>query len=615
MCLIVFGCGPFAYAGDLINQARASAQTPDRVTIYSSFDTARLPVALAARTISGVIYNDSNRNGVLDTSDAREGWLALELRKSGVVVASTTSSPDGSYEFPSVLFGTGYTISSVGGAVAGIGPIEVNASSSVALVVNVPVDPSGIVYDSVTRLPIADMRLVMTNAFGVALPDACFVSPAQQSQVTLASGFYRFDVVPGGDALCPIAEAEYQISVVSLSGNYVAGLSSAIVPQAGALDATTCTVDAVPGCVCEVQAQDSAPIIGQMTPYFLTFMFALGDKDVIHNHIPVDPSVIAPSAVSVIKASSHQIGIRGGAMAYTIKAFNKAALPVNVQIVDTMTAGFSVLSGTSRRDGVAVEPTITGRKAVFDAVTIPPAGSVNFTLKLRIPLNVGVGEYANLAAAVDPVTGVQVGSAGKAVIRIDAEAVFDCSDVIGKVFDDTNGNGFQDKGEMGIAGVRLASVNGALITTDSNGQYHVPCASEPDRAIGSNFILKLDTRTLPLGYALTTENPRDVRLTAGKLAKLNFGATAGRVVTLELQADAFVRGQAQLHQEWEGGLDELIIKLKEKRSTLRLVYWYANEDSLLVRERLQALRVQLDRKWRDVGVNETLSISSEVLAK
>ena len=67
-------------------------------------------------------------------------------------------------------------------------------------------------------------------------------------------------------------------------------------------------------------------------------------------------------------------------------------------------------------------------------------------------------------------------------------------------------------------------VNGVLITTDAEGRYHVPCAAIPDAAIGSNFLLKLDPRTLPTGYQVTSENPRDVRVTRGKVTVLNFGA-------------------------------------------------------------------------------------------
>jgi len=101
----------------------------------------------------------------------------------------------------------------------------------------------------------------------------------------------------------------------------------------------------------------------------------------------------------------------------------------------------------------------------------------------------------------------------------------ECAEVIGKVFDDRNGNGYQDKGEKGLPGVRVATPNGWQVITDQHGRFHVTCADFPDHSIGSNFIMKVDIRSLPTGYRLTTENPGMVRLTSGRLAKLNFGAS------------------------------------------------------------------------------------------
>ena len=78
---------------------------------------------------------------------------------------------------------------------------------------------------------------------------------------------------------------------------------------------------------------------------------------------------------------------------------------------------------------------------------------------------------------------------------------------------------------LGRHAVRLVTVKGQIITTDADGRYHIACADIPDGDRGSNFILKVDVRSLPTGYRLTTENPGLVRLTSGKLAKLNFGAS------------------------------------------------------------------------------------------
>lgn len=100
----------------------------------------------------------------------------------------------------------------------------------------------------------------------------------------------------------------------------------------------------------------------------------------------------------------------------------------------------------------------------------------------------------------------------------------------------------QKPAEPGIPGVRIATVNGLLTTTDEFGRYHVPCASLP-ADIGSNFTLKLDGRTLPSGYALTTENPRTLHLTPGKVAKMNFGVALTDMVDVGLTAQALSRGR------------------------------------------------------------------------
>src|SRR4029453_13474978 len=123
-------------------------------------------------------------------------------------------------------------------------------------------------------------------------------------------------------------------------------------------------------------------------------------------------------------------------------------------------------------------------------------------------------------------------------------------DVNGKVFGDRNANGYQDDGEPGIPNVRLATLNGVLVTSDAEGRYHVACAAIPNEYRGSVFVMKLDVRPFPAGYRVKTENPRDIRLTRGKVTKLNFGATIHRVVRLEVSDAAFETGSTALKSEW-----------------------------------------------------------------
>jgi hypothetical protein len=203
-------------------------------------------------------------------------------------------------------------------------------------------------------------------------------------------------------------------------------------------------------------------------------------------------------------------------------------------------------------------------------------------------------------------------------VSVEAEPVFDCSDIIGKVFDDRNRNGVQDaetspyEPEKGLPGVRLVTVNGELITTDKEGRYSVPCAMIPDAAIGSNFILKLDTRTLPTGYKVTTDNPRTIRLTKGKVAKLNFGAAITRIVRLDLKNDAFVKSGTELAPQWAQGIEALVDELKKGESVLRLRYLGAGKDVALAKKRVAAVGKLVQQTWKARGADYKLEIETTV---
>ncbi len=77
--------------------------------------------------------------------------------------------------------------------------------------------------------------------------------------------------------------------------------------------------------------------------------------------------------------------------------------------------------------------------------------------------------------------------------------------------------------ESGIPGVRLATVEGLLIETDSYGRYHLADVNYLDRSRGSQFIIKVDKKTLPRGSEFSTENPRVMRITGSVLNRINFG--------------------------------------------------------------------------------------------
>jgi uncharacterized repeat protein (TIGR01451 family) len=326
----------------------------------------------------------------------------------------------------------------------------------------------------------------------------------------------------------------------------------------------------------------------------------------------VTPTAVPTSDVSVAKRVGLTQVHRGDKVPYTILVTNNSAtLPVTVTVTDRIPSGFRYVAGSGRIDNVAAEPRIAGRLLSFSDVTIAAKQTVEVHLDLLVLSTVSAGRHKNFANALDS-GGNPVGPDASAEVTVVVDPVFDCGDIIGKVFDDTNRNGYQDEHEAGLPGVRLATTEGLLVTTDEHGRYHVPCAALPDSRIGSNFILKLDTRTLPTGYRLTTENPRVIRLTAGKMTKLNFGAAVGRVVRLGVNDQAFEAQSTELTPQWRGKLRQLIQVLDQEPSTLRLSYVDAGANTDLADRRLQNIRNKIDQMWAAKRDRYQLEIETRV---
>ncbi len=75
--------------------------------------------------------------------------------------------------------------------------------------------------------------------------------------------------------------------------------------------------------------------------------------------------------------------------------------------------------------------------------------------------------------------------------------------------------------EDGIPGVRLLTVEGIIIETDQYGRYHVPDQWVLNKK-GKQFLVKVDTDSLPTGMTVLSENPKVRRITPNKLTKFNF---------------------------------------------------------------------------------------------
>jgi uncharacterized repeat protein (TIGR01451 family) len=336
-----------------------------------------------------------------------------------------------------------------------------------------------------------------------------------------------------------------------------------------------------------------------------------GSSQIFNNHLAVDPLITGTLAIS--KTTPLINVTRGQLVPYVITVKNPASLLLmDVSIVDRLPAGFSYVAGSALLDGVPTEPSVGVGTLSWNGLVI--AGIEERTLKLLVAVGAGAGEgeFVNRAQVMSGASGAAVSGEATATVRLIPDLTFDCTDVTGKVFNDANRNGLQNGGEEGLAGVRVVTPRGLQATTDKYGRYHISCAITPNESRGSNFVLKLDDRTLPSGFRMSTDRLQIKRATRGKTVQINFAASIHRVVAIDLSNAVFEPGKTEIRAQWRPRLDLLLQELAKGPSVLRLAYVADTEDASLVERRLEAVKRQLTQEWRTLNLSHVLTIEPEI---
>jgi len=595
-------------------------------------------------TFNGLVWQDTNYNNTLESGEPTWANWAVELYQNGRLVGTASTVADGSYHFSGVTPNAGTTIQyelrfrapGAGARTAMLGwcsspftngmqrisDIIVN-SGAVLQDLNLPLTPNGVVYNSIMRTPIAGATLAMVQASSnTPLPSGCFNDPAQQGQVTPSSGHYKFDL-NFSDPSCP-SGGDYLIQVTPPSSGYMAGVSR-LIPLLPPYGTDTFSVPACPGSpadavsitpnYCEAQASALAPAIsvpvGTGTAYYLHLTLnnlQPGYGQIYNNHIALDPTL--DTAIAITKTAGLVNVTRGQLVPYTITLNNTLGVALqNLRVVDTFPLGFKYVAGSSRMDGQKIEPVMNTRQMIWSIDQLGSNTKHTITFLMIVGSGVSEGEYVNRAQMMNNAIDSVVSGVASATVRVTPDPNFDCTDIIGKVFDDVNANGYPDQGEKGLPGARVVTARGLVATTDEHGRFHITCGVVPDEDRGSNFILKLDDRTLPTGYRVTGENPQVERATRGKMLRFNFGATIHHVVSLDIADGVFEPKGTKLRMQWQPRIDLLLKELRKAPSLLRLSYLAENENSGLVEDRLKVLKKEITGKW-DGGY--PLTIETEV---
>ncbi|MDW8258715.1 MAG: hypothetical protein RML32_04680, partial [Gammaproteobacteria bacterium] len=387
------------------------------------------------------------------------------------------------------------------------GALEVTITAGVVLTQqSLPVDPAGVVYDAITREPVAGavvtlrplgtcpgydpaLHIVNATAGGHTLAGAAI------SMTTAASGFYQYLFAATAPAACTFA------ITVTPPASYLA--PSSLIPSAGRLD-----VPAGLGTVA-VQPQATAPAVGQSTTYYLELVIGSARNNVVHNHIPLDPRV--PSILSIEKVVDRNEAEVGDSVRYTLRIRNVqgARLPL-VRVEDRLPLGFRYIEGTARARlpgasgvvAIADPAGSPGPRLVFTfAGGLPSGQTIEITYRVRLGVGAQSGDGVNRALASSGVVSSQTAQARVKVLG----GVFTTEACIsGKIYLDCNENQIQDPEELGVPGVRLYLEDGTYLIADSEGKYSY-CGLKP-----ITHVLKVDPSTLPKGAYLGTTGSRNV---------------------------------------------------------------------------------------------------------
>lgn len=340
----------------------------------------------APSSVSGTVTKQAGRGNTIAVS----GLTVSLLDGSGNVVATTTTDSNGNYLFSNVATGN-YSISfptpaGSRGVRAGGNTPSSNSVSSIPVTVAsgsttvnqdaIVLDPQGVVYDAVTRQPVAG-AIVTLYRDGVAVSNACLDTAlgTNNGATTGSNGVYTLVL-----NACSANSGIHAYTLVVTPPSKYKYQSTLITPSSGPY------VPLYGGGTEYIQAQATAPSLAEpSTSYYLSFTFDVGatlaatSNGVANNHIPLDPVPqleVAKSFPTALNA--------GGTATYTLTLTNSglAATIGTVTLTDTLPSGLTFNAQTAGNPSLVCSAsgqtlTCTGTPNIAASGTLTVSYTVN----------------------------------------------------------------------------------------------------------------------------------------------------------------------------------------------------------------------------------------------
>jgi uncharacterized repeat protein (TIGR01451 family) len=215
------------------------------------------------------------------------------------------------------------------------------------------------------------------------------------------------------------------------------------------------------------------------------------------------------SALEISKSADKQFAEIGDIVSYRVQVKNATASSLHdLTVRDLLPPSFVYAAGTAQIENGsltrAIEPQVDGNQLTFNLGEVSAGLSPVISYRVRIGASAREGDQINSAVA----TGTQPNGVAittppaRAVVKVNGGVFSMRQIVIGRVFEDRNGNGQFDKGERPVVGARVYTNNGQSVITDSAGQYNLPAV---DRG---SIVIALDPVSMPDGYNLMDDRGR-----------------------------------------------------------------------------------------------------------
>jgi uncharacterized repeat protein (TIGR01451 family) len=389
-----------------------------------------------------------------------------------------------------------------GAATAGVGLVNsavfsgqnvrpVTSTTAVVLV-----DPFGTVFsgrsNGATTIAGARVEILLDRNGEQVLPtvlDHGFLPNTRNENpyLTDGQGHYSFALTP--EQLGALSEPKHYFMRVTASGYVTRMLELTARPTRAGLFGLT------------VHALDSQPLAQ-------AGRFELVNEDVVIEDlaaVALNIPLFERRNLEITKTADRPRAEIGDTITYRVDVHNSTSSAIrDLTVRDRLPESFHYASGTGRLTiGLAatareIEPRMEGDELVFTVPELGAGATVRLLYRARVGANAREGAQQNTAVAAGTFSNgerIQT-AAARATVQIGSGVFSTRQMILGRVFEDTNGNGLFDNTDRPMAGVRLFLQNGQSVVTDSAGLYNFPSLGDGPQVIA------LDPVSVPAGYVL-----------------------------------------------------------------------------------------------------------------